>query len=50
MSVTACSPRPHQPEVVPSAAATPGPALATFYVPAQHVNKGQVEEPIVEFY
>ncbi|HWJ01104.1 MAG TPA: hypothetical protein VNU96_18985 [Burkholderiales bacterium] len=50
MSVTACSPRPHQPEVVPSAAATPGPALETFYVPAQHVNKGQVEEPIVDFY
>jgi len=50
MSVTACSPRPHQPEVVPSAAATPGPTLASFYVPAQHVNQGQVEEPIVEFH
>ena len=51
ISVTACSPRPHQPEVGPSAAATPGPALETFYVPAQHVNAGAaLEKPVQEYY
>ena len=50
LSVAACSPRPHQPEMVPSAAATPGPALETFYVPAQHLNKGPAEAPVQEFY
>ena len=49
LSVTACSPRPNQPQASLLTVET-SPALETFYVPAQHVNKGQVEEPIVEFY
>ena len=49
LSVTACSPRPNQPQASLLMVETQ-PALETFYVPAQHVNKGQVEEPIAEFY
>lgn len=49
MSVAAFSPRPH-PEAAQPAAAAPQPALETFYVPAQHVNKGLAEEAVHEFY
>jgi hypothetical protein len=49
MSVAAFSPRPH-PEAAQPAAAASQPALETFYVPAQHVNKGPAEQPVQEFY
>ena len=50
LSVPACSPRPNQPDAAQPMAATSGPALETFYVPAQHANKGRAEEPVKEFY
>jgi hypothetical protein len=50
MSVTACSPRPNQPEASLLLVETP-PALETFYVPAQHVNAGAaVDKPVQEYY
>jgi hypothetical protein len=53
MSVAAFTPQPRQPTAQP-VAATPEPALETFYVPAQHVNAatlgGPIEEPVQEFY
>jgi hypothetical protein len=53
MSVAAFTPR--QPEATPAQAPTEPvlatePALTSFYVPAQHVNKGRSEEPVKEFY
>ena len=52
MSVAAFTPR--QPESTQSQAQEPAlatePALTTFYVPAQHVNKGRFEKPVEEFY
>jgi hypothetical protein len=48
MSVAAFTPR--QPETAQPQASAQEPALATFYVPAQHVNKGRFEEPVHEFY
>jgi hypothetical protein len=54
MSVAAFTPHPRQPEAAQRTAATPEPALETFYVPAQHVNAatlgGPIEEPVQEFY
>jgi hypothetical protein len=54
MSVAAFTPHPRQPEAGQRTAATPEPALETFYVPAQHVNAatlgGPIEEPVQEFY
>ena len=46
MSVAAFTPR--QPETAQPQAQAP--ALETFYVPAQHVNKGRLEQPVQEFY
>jgi hypothetical protein len=54
MSVAAFTPR--QPETAqppaPAQARMLGtePALQTFYVPAQHVNKARFEEPVQELY
>jgi hypothetical protein len=51
MSVAAFTPRPGSPEAAPRAVSTPEPALATFYVPAQHVNAAAaVEKPVEEYY
>jgi hypothetical protein len=50
MSVAAFTLHPRQPEAAPRAAATPEPALNTFYVPAQYVNMGRFEEPVQELY
>jgi hypothetical protein len=49
VSVAAFSPQPH-PEAAQPMAAAPQPALETFYVPAQHLNKGPAEAPVEEFY
>ena len=52
MSVAAFTPR--QAETAQPQAQQPAletePALASFYVPAQHVNKGRFEQPVHEFY
>jgi hypothetical protein len=52
MSVAAFTPR--QPETAQPQAQEPvlgtKPALQTYYVPAQHVNKGRFEEAVHEFY
>jgi len=54
MSVAAYTLNPRQPEAAQRAPDTPEPALATFYVPAQHVNAATlgapIEEPVHEFY
>jgi hypothetical protein len=54
MSVAALTLHPRQPEAAQRAAATPEPALETFYVPARHVNAATlgapIEEPVHEFY
>ena len=43
-----------RPAAAPLLAATPAPALETFYVPARHVNAAAqgaaIEEPVQEFY
>jgi hypothetical protein len=45
LSVTACSPRPYQPDASLPTVKTPTPALENFYVPAQHVNQAtRIEE------
>ncbi|HEY7242152.1 MAG TPA: hypothetical protein VH600_23490 [Burkholderiales bacterium] len=49
ISVTACSPRPSQPEALP-VVQTPTPSLGSVYFPAQYVNQGKDEEPIQDFY
>ena len=46
MSVAAFTPR--QPETAQPQAQEP--VLGSFYVPAQHVNKGRFEEAVHEFY
>jgi hypothetical protein len=46
VSVAAFTPR--QPEATQPQAQES--ALETFYVPAQHVNKGRFEAPVQEFY
>ena len=48
MSVAAFTPR--QPETAQPQALGTEPALQTYYVPAQHVNKGRFEEAVHEFY
>jgi len=54
MSVAAFTGNPREPQAAQPTAATPKPALETFYVPAQHVNAASlgapIEEPVTEFY
>ena len=48
MSVAAFTGHPREPGATAQAAAAPEPALATFYVPAQHVNAATLGAPLVE--
>jgi hypothetical protein len=48
MSVAAFTPR--QPEMAQGQPSVQAPALASFYVPAQHVNMGRFEEAVEEMY
>ena len=50
MSVTACSPRPSQPEAALPVVQAPTPSLGSVYFPAQYVNQGKDEEPVKDFY
>jgi len=50
VSVAAFAPHPRIPEAAPRLVSAPEAVLETFYVPAQHLNRGPAEEPVQEFY